>query len=325
MKLAVGMRLTNNSVWWRMANRNVAGVSRTSSCRSDREIVDRQLKNLIGKFQTRSSPLRARCSMPQPLGSTSETTVTVTISASVCADWPARDPIWERGELGLYVWVHNSGMNGTDALGLSVFTPCAASVSSLNLQGNKSLFGTLGVSWALNGSINASCKNKCCGQGTANVGQSVVDTSVGVSINGNLKLSGSTWGGGFDYGTYSVSWWAGVKVNVGVAGSVSGTINSDRCNNNDLNGKVCMQANGFGSIAGGGGSSIQVGPFNMNFGADITGQGNISVERCYECNAGNCSWGSTKVCLGATASVNINAVFGSVSWQFLNANTCFTL
>ena len=118
MKLAVGMRLTNNSVWWRMANRNVAGVSRTSSRRSDREIVDRQLKNLIGKFQTRSSPLRARCSMPQPLGSTSETTVTVTISASVCADWPARDPAGEKRSLSRYRFVNNAPFEWFDSDGL---------------------------------------------------------------------------------------------------------------------------------------------------------------------------------------------------------------
>ena len=117
MKLAVGMRLTNNSVWWRMANRNVAGVSRTSSCRSDREIVDRQLKNLIGKFQTRSSPLRARCSMPQPLGSMSETTVAVTIHALVCADWPARDPIGERGGVNLCLMSWNDPISELDALG----------------------------------------------------------------------------------------------------------------------------------------------------------------------------------------------------------------
>ena len=64
------------------------------------DVADLPLKNRIGEFLVRSTPLRARRSMPQPLDSMSETTVTVTISASVCADWPARDPV---GELGFKV------------------------------------------------------------------------------------------------------------------------------------------------------------------------------------------------------------------------------
>ena len=98
--------------------------------RSGTDVSVRPLKNRIGEFLIRSSPLRARCSMPQPLGSMSETTVAVTINASVCADWPARDPIHELGfrtqnlrralsrDYNLYGFVRNDPLSKYDTLGL---------------------------------------------------------------------------------------------------------------------------------------------------------------------------------------------------------------
>ena len=89
--------------------------------RSGTDVSVRPLKNRIGEFLIRSSPLRARCSMPQPLGSMSETTVAVTINASVCADWPARDPIGERGGINIYSFVRNKTLRFVDAIGLVLF------------------------------------------------------------------------------------------------------------------------------------------------------------------------------------------------------------
>ena len=82
--------------------------------RSGTDVSVLPLKNRIGEFLMRSSPIRARRSMPQPLGSTSETTVAVTINASVCADWPARDPI---EGISLYESVWNNPLKYVDTDG----------------------------------------------------------------------------------------------------------------------------------------------------------------------------------------------------------------
>ena len=85
--------------------------------RSGRYASASPVKNRIGEFPTRTSPFRARRSMPQPLGSMSETTVAVTINALVCADWPARDPIGERGGVNLCLMSWNDPISELDALG----------------------------------------------------------------------------------------------------------------------------------------------------------------------------------------------------------------
>ena len=81
------------------------------------EVEDLPLKNRVGGFR-RSSPLRAGRSMPQPLETVSETTVTVTITVSGMSFWLSRDPIGERGGLHLYAVCANDIINFFDPFGL---------------------------------------------------------------------------------------------------------------------------------------------------------------------------------------------------------------
>ncbi len=107
--------------------------------RSGADVSVRPLKNRIGENLPSFSRLRTARSMPQSLGSTSETTVAVTITASVCADWPARDPIGDHSAYlriaqrrskkdirvllwasrsPAYLFLNNSPVNLADFLGL---------------------------------------------------------------------------------------------------------------------------------------------------------------------------------------------------------------
>ena len=101
----------------------------TLAYRSGTDVSVRPLKNRIGENLPSFSRLRTARYGPQPLGSTSETTVTVTINASVCADWPARDPMEEWSGLNLYGFVYNTPPNAVDSIGLCCCCCCVDDVT----------------------------------------------------------------------------------------------------------------------------------------------------------------------------------------------------
>ena len=93
------------------------------SGRSRQARTDPPSENRVWDFQN-TSRFRARRFSSQPLETTSETTVTLTIIVSGLPLWPSRDPIGEIGGFNLYGAFDNSPIDTADMLGMAsvVFT-----------------------------------------------------------------------------------------------------------------------------------------------------------------------------------------------------------
>ena len=78
--------------------------------------TDLPSRNRVRNFST-ASRFRTRQFPSQPLETTSETSVTLTITVSGLPFWPSRDPIDEGGGLNLYQFVGNNGVGYVDVLG----------------------------------------------------------------------------------------------------------------------------------------------------------------------------------------------------------------
>lgn len=140
----------------------------------------------------RFAPDRARRSAPQPLETTSETTVTVTITVSGLPFWPSRDPIEEQGGVNLYGFVFNNPLfyidpDGAKPTAPPVYTPptpaklaaCLAKCALMDIIGDAYDKAFQGAK--LCGKI----KNHCA------LEQSL--PSPGDVVDGNLNPGGSKW------------------------------------------------------------------------------------------------------------------------------------
>jgi len=92
------------------------GFYETESCQTK---TDPRSENRVGGSR-RFASTRTRFQPSQTPDTTSETSVTVTITVSGLPFWPSRDPVGEQGGMNLYGFVLNRPISAVDALGLSL-------------------------------------------------------------------------------------------------------------------------------------------------------------------------------------------------------------
>jgi RHS repeat-associated protein len=161
----------------------------------------------------------------------------------------------------------------------------------------------------------------CCPEGTPKACQWVTDIKLEVEISVSASASGSSYGG--SVGPFS--FWAGIKVTASLSGSASGTLETDRCNGIELQGKICLKASGSLSISGGAGIEIETWWDTYKIGANITGTGTIDVEKCLNCCAGGCTWEPGTLTVSASIDINVDAWVVSGTWNIWSGSKSFTI
>jgi RHS repeat-associated protein len=234
--------------------------------------------------------------------------------------WLSRDPVGEAGGPNVFGFVRNTPINTVDVLGLDGQKDCRGlGVTSFSF-GDSRNFGIFLYDWSIRGAFDAkTCKSCCPGKGM------IEDDEISLSIEGAVKLGGSTAGGGLSAGNIRGSWWAGIQIGVQGSGSVSGVLQSDRCNNQDLEGAVCLSLGGSGYVSGGGHAQVQAWRWVFDFGTDVTGRAGYTIKKCYVCRAGSCSWDKTQFCLNSSVVLNFNAIWFGGRWTIYEGSTCWDL
>lgn len=232
--------------------------------------------------------------------------------------WLSRDPMEERGGPNFYLFCVNAPIDILDYLGLA---SCSApKITSFNFGGSGRV-PLIGLGYAVRawGSLEDTKCSKCCPDG-----RSVVDERTTVAINGKAGLVGQSGGGSFSVGPdIRISYWYGIRAEVGLEGSVSGTLESDRCNGIEKQGSVCFKAGGYGALSVGGRGTLRFYHWLQDAGLYGTGSGRLTAEKCYNCVNGSCSWGPTKVCLSGQITATVNFIIAGYTWQLWNGSTCF--
>ena len=195
--------------------------------------------------------------------------------------------------------------------------------------GGSGVIGSVSWRFSVNGSISSKCTKTCCSKNTLNAGKEVDDENIRISMNALVEFSGASFGNEIKangvFGYAKGSWWAGLKVAGGISGSVSGNIGSDLCNNIKKQGSVCFEGKGALPFSGGAGVTIQAAWLQLDFGADLTGAGSVTLRRCYICNDGVCGWGKTQMCLSGSVQFNVSAFGINANWLIWENEKCWDL
>jgi hypothetical protein len=214
----------------------------------------------------------------------------------------------EQGGLNLYFGFHNDPNDFIDTLGLSCY---GVGVQTYKLGWNGGL-GPLAWQLALQAQFSTKSCSTCCGKS---------DDTLDIGLLATAKLTGST--AGFNFG--DIQFRAGIIASIAGQGSAAAEFKSDRCHNQGLTGSICVTGTAVGSIGGGVVGTVTIGHMIFSLGGDVMGSGSVSFTKCYKCQNDICSWGKTKVSLGADVSAHVYAFFVNGTFTLWSGSTSFDL
>ena len=240
--------------------------------------------------------------------------------------WVNRDPIGERGGVNCFAFALNDAVDLIELIGLAPTRCWGVGVRSFAIGVSIRVplptlpSANLRLLLEGRGAIKGKRCTKCCDDG-----RTVTDDTISVAGSGMAKLLGTTASGQVSFGQgLSGSYWLGIYAAVSAGGSVSGQISSDRCNNRELVGSVCLTIAGSGEIGVGGSVTLQLGLARFKMGLLGRGIGTISTTRCYRCNGVSCAWDPRwRVCMAGSLDVQFRAFFYDVTWSIISGSTCF--
>ena len=234
-----------------------------------------------------------------------------------------RDPLGYSDGQNLYQYATSRATLLNDPLGL-VAPGKTVCISKGIKPFKKKISGSVGpVSWSagIKVKLKASVCLKCCPPGTPRAYSWVIDNILKVSLTGSASASGSSYGGKIG----PIGFWAGVKVSASLSATASGKFASDRCNNREFTGKVCISAKGSIAVSGGAQAYLKTWLGTAKLGADITGKGTATLSKCLYCTSGGCSWQPGKFCLYASVKITVNALVISGTWTLWSGKKCWTI
>ena len=234
-----------------------------------------------------------------------------------------RDPLGYVSGDNLYEYVRSRPTMLVDPLGL--YEPgdenCETRTRSLAAGSRGGSIGPISWSASFDLSITLEVCVNCCPEGTPRAYQWVLDNSLEAVLSGEASASGSSYGG--EIGPFG--FWAGVRVSVSVSGTASGKFSSDRCNNREFSGRLCVDARGTLSISGGARAYVDTWLGTVSVGADITGQGTVTLNKCLYCTSSGCRWEPGRVCLYGSVTINVDVLIISGSWTLWSGSRCWTI
>ncbi len=234
-----------------------------------------------------------------------------------------RDPLGYTDGQNLYQYATSQATLLNDPLGL--IAPGKTICVSKGIKPfKKKISGNVGpVSWSagIKVKLTASLCLKCCPPGTPRAYSWVIDNILKVSLTGSASASGSSYGGKIG----PIGFWAGVKVSASLSATASARFASDRCNNREFTGRLCISAKGSISVSGGAQAYLKTWLGTAKLGADITGTGTATLTKCLFCSSGGCSWQPGKFCLSASVKITVNALVISGTWTLWSGKKCWTV
>ena len=255
--------------------------------------------------------------------------------------WMSRDLLEDGGHANLYVAMRNNPISRIDLTGLKDAMSTrggrysCSQTSAQTASAHKS-FSIVGAELHFDMDLSIEGKNckKCCQKGTARAGEEVIDTEWSVYLTAKISGSKGTFSQKFDSSFFG-GWWAapnvrgemyaGVKVEGFGAVSASGNVGSDRCDNHELSGSVCIQGQVGLSVSGGAVFDVYWNDAHFKAGGEITGMVTASLSRCYTCNSKGCSLGATQLCIEGDVSLHIYLWYWHMNHTLWNRGKCFEL
>ena len=255
--------------------------------------------------------------------------------------WMSRDLLEDVGHANLYVAMRNNPISRIDLIGLKDAMSTrggrysCSRTSAQTASAHKS-FSIVGAELHFDMDLSIEGKNckKCCQKGTARAGEEVIDTEWSIYLTAKISGSKGTFSQKFD-SSYFGGWWAapnvrgemyaGVKVEGFGAVSASGNVGSDRCDNHELSGSVCMQGQVGLSVSGGAVFDVYWNDAHFKAGGEITGMVTASLSRCYTCNSNGCSLGTTQLCIEGDVSLHVYLMYWHMNHTLWNRGKCFEL
>lgn len=255
--------------------------------------------------------------------------------------WMSRDLLEDGGHANLYVAMRNNPISRIDLIGLKDAMSTrggrysCSRTSAQTASAHKS-FSIVGAELHFDMDLSIEGKNckKCCQKGTARAGEEVIDTEWSVYLTAKISGSKGTFSQKFDSSFFG-GWWAapnvrgemyaGVKVEGFGAVSASGNVGSDRCDNHELSGSVCIQGQVGLSVSGGAVFDVYWNDAHFKAGGEITGMVTASLSRCYTCNSKGCSLGATQLCIEGDVSLHIYLWYWHMNHTLWNRGKCFEL
>ena len=255
--------------------------------------------------------------------------------------WMSRDLLEDGGHVNLYVAMRNNPISRIDLIGLKDAMSTrggrysCSRTSAQTASAHKS-FSIVGAELHFDMDLSIEGKNckKCCQKGTARAGEEVIDTEWSVYLTAKISGSKGTFSQKFDSSFFG-GWWAapnvrgemyaGVKVEGFGAVSASGNVGSDRCDNHELSGSVCIQGQVGLSVSGGAVFDVYWNSAHFKAGGEITGMVTASLSRCYTCNSKGCSLGATQLCIEGDVSLHIYLWYWHMNHTLWNRGKCFEL
>jgi hypothetical protein len=225
--------------------------------------------------------------------------------------------------VNLYIVARNDIIDLIDALGLTASSVCKKTGVHTFSFGGSGKIPLIPLSYTARvwGSFTEETCDRCCDDGRL-----ITDERTTISIDAKAALVGSTAHGGINFGDgSSISYWYGIRTEVGLEGHAQGTLESDLCRYRAKQGRVCLTAGGFGAISVGGRGTVRLRNILLDVGIYGTGSGKITLKTCYVCSWGSCAWEPTKVCLGGDITAHLKVLFWGYSWNIWSGEDCFEM
>ena len=257
----------------------------------------------------------------------------------VTGRWMQRDFAEDLGVLNLYAILNGNPISHIDLLGLKDgMTTRGGRYKCTKLSGQTfsahKEFMVLGAQlhFDMDLSIEGKKCKKCCKGGTARSGQEVFDEDFSIAVTGKISGGKGTFWKKFDSSDFG-GWWAapnvkgelyaGIKIEGFGLFSASGNVGTDRCDNHELSGGVCMQGQVGLALSGGAVFDMYWNSAHFKAGAEVTGMITASLSRCIVCNSDGCSLGKTQVCVEGDVSAHLYLMFYHINYSLYNKGKCW--
>jgi RHS repeat-associated protein len=255
--------------------------------------------------------------------------------SSALGRWVSRDPIGEDGGLLLYEFCENKPTRVIDPLGLDCYVRDGNGDPGWGFQtpsGGHSwkLLPWLKVEFSTSVSYTNLRCHKCCQIGTDRAGECVWDDEQTVAANAQLVVTVTPWGGSLDVGICKGNYYIGGKVSAGFSGGASAKFRTDRCNNQEAAGEMCLRVGGIGSIALGGATTVTCkrGWWEYKFkgGVELIGTVRPEFKNCYVCDGrGTCNWTGWQSRVSGNVRLTADLLwFGNWSWVIWSGGDVFS-
>jgi RHS repeat-associated protein len=255
------------------------------------------------------------------------------------ARWMSRDLSEDFCSANLFAAMRNNPISRADFVGLKdgmstrggKYSCSRTSLQSASAHKKFSLIGAK-LHFDMDLTIEGKTCKKCCQRGTARAGEIVDDDEASIILTGKISGGGGTFSQEFD-SSYFGGWWAapnvsgevyyGIKFEGFGSLSVSANLGSDRCDNHELSGSVCLQGQVGFSVAGGAVLDVYWNDAHFKAGGEITGMVTVSLSRCYTCNAKGCELGVTQLCVEGDVTAHIYLMYWHINHTLWNRGKCF--